>query len=144
MAIATAAKQATDVVEIEGLGEVFAERLRHLGIKTTDELLTAGATPAGRLRLAEGVGVTPERILDWVNRADLFRITGIGSEFSDLLVIAGVDTVVELSTRYSPHLFETFVKTVRDHPHLVRCLPTETEITDWIEEAKHLPRVVEY
>jgi len=38
-------------------------------------------------------------ILKWVNMADLFRVKGIGQEYSELLEKAGVDTVRELRNR---------------------------------------------
>ena len=36
--------------------------------------------------------------------ADLFRIKGVGEEYSDLLEEAGVDTVAELATRNADNL----------------------------------------
>ena len=49
---------------------------------------------AGRVKLAETTGVSEAKILEWVNRADLFRIHGVGEEISDLLEAAGVDEYV--------------------------------------------------
>ena len=44
-------------------------------------------------------------ILEWVNHVDLFRIKGVGEEYSDLLEEAGVDTVVELAQRKADNLY---------------------------------------
>ena len=44
--------------------------------------------------------------------ADLFRIRGIGEEYSDLLKEAGVSTVVELARRNPENLYETILSSV--------------------------------
>ena len=87
------------IIDIEGIGPVFAEKLTAAGIKTTEALLKAGASPAGRKDIASRSGIDGRKILEWVNRSDLMRIRGVGSEYSDLLESAGVDTVKELATR---------------------------------------------
>jgi predicted flap endonuclease-1-like 5' DNA nuclease len=58
-------------------------------------------------------------ILEWVNMADLFRIKGIGEEYSELLKEAGVNTVIELARRNPENLQETLVG-VNDAKKLVR------------------------
>ena len=72
-------------------------RFTPTNISYTSELLAAGGTPQGRRELSEKTGISHDLILEWVNLSDLFRIKGIGEEYSDLLEEAGVDTVVELS-----------------------------------------------
>lgn len=128
---------------IEGIGPIYAEKLRAAGIRSIAALLSAGATPEGRKELAEKTGIGDEYILDWVNRADLMRIRGIGEEYSDLLEKAGVDTVVELARRNPDNLYEALVK-VNEEKKLVRRLPTRDQVADWIEQAKNLPRVISY
>ncbi len=133
----------TAIETIEGIGEVYGSRLRELGITTVEALLEQGATPKGRQTLAEQLGVTPQRVLEWVNRADLMRISGIGEEYGDLLEAAGVDTVVELAQRNPDNLYEKLVQ-VNLEKHLVRRLPSREQVRDWVEQAKQLPRVVTY
>ena len=82
-------------------------------------------------------------ILEWVNLADLFRIKGVGEEYSDLLEEAGVDTVVELAQRNPDNLYEKVVD-VNHQKKLVRKLPTQGQVDDWVRQAKNLPRVVTY
>ncbi|MDH7556150.1 MAG: DUF4332 domain-containing protein [Candidatus Methanosuratincola sp.] len=131
------------ITEIEGIGEVFATKLKDLGITTTEQLLEAGATRKGRDQLAEKSGISPKLILKWINRADLFRVKGIGQEYSDLLEAAGVDTVVELGTRNADNLYAKLVE-INNSKNLVRKLPSLEVVKDWIEQAKKLPRKVEY
>ena len=128
---------------IEGIGPVYAERLRAAGIGTVEALLRAGATPEGRKELAERTRIGDEYILDWVNRADLMRVRGVGEEYSDLLEKAGVDTVIEMAQRNPDHLYKKLLQ-VNAEKRLVRRLPNRGMVTRWVEHAKVLPRVVSY
>ena len=131
------------IMDIEGVGPAFAKKLDAAGVKTVGDLLKLGATPAGRKHLAEKSGIAETSILQWVNHADLFRIKGIGSEYSDLLEAAGVDTVVELATRKADNLVKK-MEEVNVTKKLVRRLPTLKMIEEWVKQAKALPRIVTY
>ena len=131
------------IVDIEGIGPVYAKKLGEIGIKTTDELLKAGAAVKTREELAEKTGIDKKLILEWVNLADLFRIKGIGSEYSDLLEEAGVDTVAELAKRVPENLHAKILE-VNENKNLVNRPPPMSAVKDWVEQAKKLGRVVEY
>lgn len=131
------------ILEIEGIGDVYRRKLQEYGIKTVEGLLKDGASPAGRKNIAEGTGISSSLILEWVNHADLWRITGVGEEYSDLLEEAGVDTVVELAQRNPENLYEKMVE-VNLAKKLVRRLPSARQVAMWVDEAKTLPRVVTY
>ena len=131
------------LTEIEGIGATYAEKLAEAGLKTTEELLDAGSTPKGRADLAAGTGISEKLILRWVNMSDLFRIKGVGEEYSDLLEAAGVDTVPELAQRKAENLQAKMVE-VNELKKLVRRVPTLTEVASWVEQAKTLPRAVNY
>jgi predicted flap endonuclease-1-like 5' DNA nuclease len=128
---------------IEGIGPVYAEKLRVAGIRSVNALLRAGATPEGRRDLEEKTGIGHEYILDWVNRADLMRIRGVGEEYSDLLEWAGVDTVPELAQRSADNLYRKILE-VNEEKELVRRPPTRDMVARWIEQAKTLERAVSY
>ncbi|BCY18506.1 MAG: DUF4332 domain-containing protein [Chloroflexi bacterium] len=133
----------TAIDAIEGIGDVYAKKLRAIGIKNVESLLQKGASKKGREEIARDAGIDEHKILEWVNRADLYRIKGIGSEYSDLLEAAGVDTVVELSKRRPDNLTEKIVE-VNIEKRLVRRIPTKQMVEGWISEAKSLPRIVTY
>ncbi|MBL7062843.1 MAG: DUF4332 domain-containing protein [Anaerolineae bacterium] len=133
----------TKLEKVEGIGEVYAQRLREAGIATTEALLKQCATPKGRQEIAEKTGVSGKLILEWVNLVDLFRIRGVGEEYADLLEEAGVDTVPELAQRNAEHLYQK-MKAVNEKKELIRRLPSQDQVSDWIEQAKGLPRVVTY
>jgi predicted flap endonuclease-1-like 5' DNA nuclease len=128
---------------IEGIGENFAHRLKDSGVKNTLELLGIGATPKGRATLAEKTGASNEMVLNWINRVDLSRIRGVGEDYADLLEASGVDTVPELAQRNPQNLHQKLAE-VNAEKRLVRQLPGEAQVRDWVEQAKQLPRVIEY
>ena len=70
------------IIDIEGIGEVYAPKLQAEGIETVEQLLDRCAAPAGRKELAEKTGIAEKLILKWTNHADLFRINGIGPQFA--------------------------------------------------------------
>jgi predicted flap endonuclease-1-like 5' DNA nuclease len=131
------------IVQIEGVGRLYAEKMAQLGIRTTDQLLAVGATHQGRAELAQKTGVSYKLILAWVNRADLMRISGIGEEYSDLLEESGVDTVVELRNRNPANLHARLIETNAKRK-LVRRVPSLREVTSWIDYAKKLPPGIFY
>ena len=131
------------IVDVEGIGAKYAQKLKAAGISTTEALLKKGATPAGRKELAAKSGISDTLILEWVNHVDLYRIKGVGSEYSDLLEEAGVDTVVELAQRKAANLLEKMVA-VNNAKKLVRRMPVLSQVEDWVSQAKKLPRIVSY
>jgi predicted flap endonuclease-1-like 5' DNA nuclease len=132
-----------NLIDIEGIGAAYADKLAAQGVTTTGDLLKAGATPKGRQDLEAVTGISGALILKWVNKADLFRVKGIGTQYSDLLEAAGVDTVVELAQRRSDNLAVKMAD-VNAQKGLVRQLPTEKQVADWIAGAKELARAVTY
>ena len=131
------------LIDIEGIGPVYAAKLNAVNIYTTSDLLNAGATPLGRKELAEKTGISGTLILEWINLADLFRIKGVGEEYSDLLEEAGVDTVVELAKRVPENLHAKMLE-VNAKKSLVRRPPALNDVKRWVEEAKMLDRKIEY
>jgi predicted flap endonuclease-1-like 5' DNA nuclease len=132
-----------NIREVEGIGDVYGAKLAEASVGTTEALLTAGASPAGREHLARQVGVSPSHILEWVNRVDLMRVKGVGSEYSDLLEAAGVDTVPELAQRNPANLAEAISKTI-EAKGLVRRAPSASDIESWVAHAKELGRAITY
>ena len=131
------------VSEVEGIGKAYAKKIEKAGIYTTDDLLNKGATPKERKEIANKSGISEQMVLKWVNHVDLFRINGVGKQYAELLEAAGVDTVVELSHRNPENLLKAMEKT-NNKKHLVRALPYLKQVKKWIEQAKKLPRKIQY
>jgi len=133
----------TKLTQIEGIGEIYAQKLQAAGIQTVEALLEKGSTSKGRRELEEQTGIGGQLILKWVNRADLFRIKGIGEEYADLLEVAGVDTLPDLARRNPENLYQTLLA-INEEKKLVRRPPTLDQVSDWVTQAKELPRVITY
>ncbi len=131
------------IEEVEGVGPVYAAKLAAAGVATTDDLLAKAGSVKGRADLEQATGIGHALVLQWVNHVDLMRLKGVGSEYSDLLEAAGVDSPAELSHRVAANLTAKLVE-VNEAKQLVRRVPTEAMVTDWINEAASLPKAVEH
>lgn len=134
----------TNIADVEGIGTAYAEKLAAVGIKTTDDLLAAGAKPYDREKLAESTGISPKLIRQWVDKVDLMRVPGVGPQYSDLLEAAGVGSPAELAQRNPANLAVTVQEVAAARPGIVRRVPSEAEIAGWIEAAGQLDKVVEH
>ena len=132
-----------NIKQIEGIGPSYAEKLENCEIKTTDALLKKGATTAGRKDIAEKSGINEKVILKWVNMCYLFRVKGIGQEYSELLEASGVDTVPELAQR-NPENLQQAMATLNDEKKLVRKVPVASVVESWVSHAKELPKVIKH
>ena len=129
------------IIDIQGIGPLYAEKLTAIGIETVDQLLEKGADAKGRQAIEEATGIRHDLVLTWVNHADLFRVKGIGPQFAELLEAAGVDTVKELRNRNAANLAAKMAE-VNEEKHLTRRTPVEKEIQKFIDLAKELePKV---
>lgn len=129
------------IAEIEGIGPVYADKLSGAGIATTDDLLAKCGSKKGRGETAEASGCSEKQLLEWANMADLMRIKGVGSEFSELLEASGVDTVKELATRNAANLAAK-MEEVNAEKKLTRAVPVEKQVESWVEEAKGLDPMI--
>jgi predicted flap endonuclease-1-like 5' DNA nuclease len=131
------------ITDIRGIGADTAVILKSEGIRTTVGLLRLAKTPKQRLKIAEKVGTDDKLVLDWVTAADRMRVKGVGSEYAELLRVAGVKTVKELKFRNPRKLVDQMTE-ANTKRKLVRLLPSVGTVTRWIENAKKLPPVICY
>lgn len=131
-----------NIEDVEGIGPEHAASLRAAGVTTTEALLDRGATAAGRAELVAATGISAKLMLEWVNHVDLMRIDGVGSEYSDLLEAAGVDSPAELAQRNAANLAQTFQELDAARPNWIRSIPSVTTVEGWIAQAKALPKIV--
>jgi uncharacterized membrane protein len=125
------------------LDPVAAAKLHGAGIDKASALLERGATPHGRDELAEATGLDGDTILVAVKKLDLMRVKGVGVKYAALLLASGVETVPDLARRNALNLHEALANT-NAAENLVAELPSENEVTAWVDRAKDLPRVVFY
>lgn len=131
------------IEDVESIGLVRGEKFREAGVKDTDSLLVKCATSKGRKDLAQETGIPEQQILKFANMVDLYRISGVGSEYAELLEAAGVNTVPELARRNAANLAKALIE-VNENKKLTRRVPSESEVSKWIEQAKSLSRMLEY
>lgn len=131
------------IIDVEGIGPVYGEKLEAAEIKTVEQLLEACCKPAGRKALAEKTGIAEKLILTWTNHADLMRINGVGPQFAELLEAAGVDTVKEFKHRVAANL-QPKLEEINAQKNLVGRVPALSEVEKMIAQAKDLPAMMEY
>lgn len=131
------------IIDVEGIGPVYSEKLKAAGINDSGQLLEKGKTAKGRKELEEATGISGKLILTWVNHADLYRIKGVGPQFAELLEASGVDTVKEFARRNAENLVAKMNEENEKH-HRVGRVPSVTEVQRMIDQAKELPGVITY
>jgi predicted flap endonuclease-1-like 5' DNA nuclease len=129
------------IQEIEGIGPAYAEKLAAADIDSTDDLLKQCCDARGRKAIAEKTGVSEPQLLKWANMADLMRISGVGSEFSELLEAAGVDTVKELRNRNAENLAGMMAE-INEKKKLTRAVPSAKAVAGWVEQARGLDPLI--
>lgn len=134
---------AVKITKLKGMNDTLASALTAQGISNSDQLLEAATTPKQRRELAGRVSVETRAILELANRADLSRIKGVAGAYSDLLEQAGVDTVKELATRRPDNLHKKIVET-NEASKATNKVPTQDMVSDWVAQAKELPKTLRY
>ena len=132
-----------DIIDIEGIGEVYAKKLRNVGINTVQQLLHLGKTLENRTSIASLTGLPAKRIERWVEMSELWRIRGVGEEYSELLEVTGVDSLPKLAER-DPKQLHKDLKATNEKRKLVRSLPNELDVKRWVIQAKNLGPLVAY
>jgi predicted flap endonuclease-1-like 5' DNA nuclease len=133
-----------NIIEIQGIGEVYSAKLVAVGIKYTDDYLTVAAKRTDREKLSAKTGISTKLLLTWANHIDLMRIKGIGPKQSNLLEAIGVDSIKELAQRNADNLYERLgVANALSKPVFVKQLPSKDQVKSWIAEAKIIKSVVE-
>ena len=131
------------IEEVEGIGPAYQLKLNAAGIRTDADLLERAGTPKGLADLSVRSGIRASLILKWMNYSELMRITGVGPQYAQLLEAAGIDMVHELAQRSAASLTAKLAET-NLRRRLCGTNPTESQVTDWIEQAKNLDRCIFY
>ncbi|MFB3779229.1 MAG: DUF4332 domain-containing protein [Bryobacteraceae bacterium] len=134
---------ALKIEAVEGIGPVYAQKLIAAGVKTDADMLKKAGSAKGRAELAAQTGIGASLILKWANHVDLMRITGVGPQYAELLESAGVDTVRELAQRNAANLAARLAE-VNAEKNLSGTSPAESQVAQWIAEAKKLPPMISY
>ncbi len=131
------------ITDIDGIDAEAAAVLKSAGIRSTEKLLEAACTVRGRKLLAIKTGFDEKQLLCWANVADRMRIKGVRREHAELLHAVGVDTVKELKYRNPRNLAKAMAEANKKRK-MVKLLPSEKVIGNWIENAKKLQLKITY
>lgn len=125
------------VIDVEGIGVEYARRLEQIGIKTTARLCYED--PAD---LARRIDASPKVVTGWQAMAQLMKIDGVGPQYAEALVRAGVDGVDALKRR-SPARIAADVNRYLDglDANVLGQKVTQKRVEAWQAAAKKLRRV---
>ncbi len=123
--------------QVAGVGQKTATKLRKVGVRTSRALIEEASTRRGRTELSKFTGASPKDLQLWVHHADLLRVRGVGAEYADLLVAAGVDTLRDLRRRNPTALLAKIIG-LNGSERVVSRLPTEAMVENWISAAADL------
>jgi predicted RecB family nuclease len=123
------------IAEIKGLETGMTEKLHGQGINTVEDLIARAGPATGRASLARALQVETSQLTEWVNRADLMRLKGVGTEMANLLEESGVDSCKELQHRVPEHL-HAHLKQTNDQKKITHHAPSLGQVQAWISEAE--------
>ena len=131
------------IKDIQDMNEAQAAALAEVGVRTTNQLLEAGATSTGRMRLADEARLTDELVKKWVHQADLMRIEGVGGRLAGLLCAVGVCTIPKLAYHVSDSLYQDLVDYAAQAPGRTK-IPSIETLDSYIAQAKKLRKLVHH
>lgn len=123
--------------QVAGIDLKRATKLRKAGVRTSKGLIERASTRRARTELSKATGLGPSDLQVWVHHADLLRIPGVGAEYAQLLVAAGVDTLRDLRRR-NPTALVAKIIGLNGSNKVVNRLPTESMVEAWIAAAADL------
>lgn len=123
--------------KLYGIDDQAEARLKAIGIKYTDDLLSACDSVNGLEKLAEATGVDSSTLATIRQRADLERIRGIGDAYIILLEELGVHTAKDLATM-KPEDLRDQINKVNEEKKLVGRIPALAMVNGWIKRAQYL------
>lgn len=125
------------VIDVEGIGPEYARRLEEAGVRTTARLCYE--EPAV---LARRIDVSEKVVVGWQAMAQLMKITGVGPQYAEALVRAGVESVDALKRR-SPARIAAQVNEYLDglDANVLGQKVSPKRVEAWQEAAKRLRRV---
>ena len=126
-----------NVVELEGIGPSYAGRLAEEDIRTT-----AGLCAHDAAELAKKIDVPLKTIEGWQFMSELVAVKGIGPQFAEALVRAGVKGVADLKKRSANRIaaqVNAYLEGIETQ--VVGSKITEHRVEGWKEAAKNMRKV---
>jgi hypothetical protein len=129
--------------DFRGVNAEFITTLASWHIKDTEQMLTAGHTLGLRTMLAQETGIPENVILELVQLSDLARLPGVKGIRARLYHEAGVDSVEKMAS-WKPEALRKMITEYVERTGFDGIPPLPKEVMSTIENARKLPKVVEY
>lgn len=126
-----------NIIDIQGIGTEFAEKLKAVNIHTTDDLLKYAPDEKSIKSLAVKTGITENLFTKWTKMAGLMRVNGIGPQYAELLFFSGVETVEKLREQPVDKLLRKLGE-VNATRNLTNGLPNIADVQKWMQHAKEV------
>ncbi len=125
-----------------GVDRNAVETLTAHGIKTTDQMLAAGCSKAGREALARATGLPENSILELVRLSDLARLPGVKGIRARLYYDAGVISIRKMAESEPQALLRLTTEFVQ-RTGFAGIPPLPKEVSSTIDTARTLSILVE-
>jgi len=136
-------RKTCDLKNFRGVHPEHVKKLAAIKIRNADQMIAAGKTRIARQKLSEKTNIPDDAILELVKLSDLSRIFGVKATRARLYHDAGIDTVEKMAKQDPEELRAYLMEFVeRTHFDGIAPLPKEAKFT--VEEARKLPKIVEY
>jgi predicted flap endonuclease-1-like 5' DNA nuclease len=140
--VAPAESPRLHVSKLRGIDLPTRNRLKRHGIIYASQLLDAVGRREARSELASRTNIDESVLLRLARRSDLSRVKGIGAIFADMLEIVGIHNVAALAA-LEPGALRAELARLNAAERFARRAPTVEEVTDWVEQARTLPIVLD-
>lgn len=128
--------------EFRGVNPEYIRKLEAQGIKSAEQMLTAGHTKSQRTTLARETGVPEGAILELVKLSDLARLPGVKGIRARLYYDAGVDSIEKMAN-WEPEALRTMVIEYVQRMGFEGTPPLPKEVSSTVANARKLPKLVE-
>ncbi len=124
----------------ESIGEDYAQILRKtMKIRTVDDFLKYS-----HQEIHEQGNIDLERVEQWANLIDLFRVPNLSARECELLYNSNINSVKELSHRQSLRIFYKLREIDTETRFIVLSFPSFAQIDEWIYFAKIMSKRIKF
>ena len=129
--------------DFRGINPEVIGKLEALRIKSAEQMLVAGQTKKLRSALAKQTGIAESVLLELVKLSDLARLPGVKGIRARLYYDAGVDSVEKMAN-WDPDALRVMMIKYVEQTGFNGIPPLPKEVSSTIENARRLPKVVEF